>query len=174
MLIFPSGNNSVKVTVSGALLPALTVQIPPDEPYTHTQGRGFSVTHYSQRHKGLFVHAAGGKRVKVIVINEESGSIGVVSSIPTAFPRDATYQFYALSVDSTKLPNVQSAVLLVGAYDNTTVNITAPYTLIHDRLLPAGEPFTIMLGQGETYVIQHPQDFTGTYIESDKWLANWA
>ena len=170
MLIFPSGNDSVEVTISGSLLPTLTVQIPPEEPYTHIQDHGFSVTHHSQRHKGLFVHAAGGKRVKVIVINEEPGSIGVVSSIPTAFPRDGTYRFYALSVDSTLLPNVHSAVLLVGAYDNTTVTIAAPYTLIHDRLLPAGEPFTIMLAQGETYVIQHSQDLTGTYIESDKWL----
>ena len=170
MLIFPSANDSVEVTINGTLLPAQTVQIPPDESYTVILDNGISVTHHSQRHKGLFVHAAGGKRVKVVAVNEESGSIGVVSSIPTAFPRDATYQFYALGVDSTLIAGVHSAVLLVGAYDNTTVNITTPYTLIHDRLLPAGQPFSITLHQGETYLIQHSQDLTGTYIESDKWL----
>ena len=45
------------------------------------------MTHHSQRHKGLFVHAGTGKRVNMVAINGESGIIGVVSSIPMAFPR---------------------------------------------------------------------------------------
>ena len=52
------------------------------------------MTHYSQRHKGLFVHADTGKRVIMVAINGESGIIGVVSSIPMAFPRYATYLLF--------------------------------------------------------------------------------
>ena len=171
LVIFPSGNDPVEVTISGTLqLPAVTVQIPPDVPYIYIMSHSVSVTHHSQRHKGFFVHASGGKRVKVMVVNEESGSIGVVSSIPTAFPRDDAYQFYALSVDSTLIQGVGSAILLVGAYDNTTVTMTTPYTLTLGRFIQAGVPFSLMLDQGETYLIRHPQDLTGTYIESDKWL----
>ena len=45
------------------------------------------MTHYSQRHKGLFEHAGTGKRVIMVYIhNGESGIVGVVSSIPMAFP----------------------------------------------------------------------------------------
>ena len=79
------------------------------------------VTHHSQQHKGLFVHAAGGKRVIMVAINGESGVVGVVSSIPMALPH--TCFFYAFSVDSTLIPGVQIAILLVGAYGNTTVII---------------------------------------------------
>ena len=170
LVIFPSGNDSVKVTISGETLSIPTVQIHPDAPYTLELAFTFTVSNHRQRRRGLFVHAADGKRVKVLVVNEEPGSIDVASSLPTVFPREGPYAFYALSVDSTSIQNARSTILLVGAYDNTTINVTVPHTLIFERILPESVPFSIRLNQGETYLIHHPEDLTGTYIESDKWL----
>ena len=141
-------NDSVEVTVSGTLLPARTVQIPPDESYTVILDHGISVTHHSQRHKGLFVHAAGGKRVKVVAVNEESGSMGVVSSIPTAFPSVAVYDIilyiYRRKVICTMQIYIDHARLIMYRLSNDD-NCNSNFLIISVNDILIYTPFLLLL-----------------------------
>ena len=174
ILIYSQEDESVSVSVWRPKTGLSTIEIEPSASIVINVNfgeNGYVITTDSENDKGFQVEAVDKKRIKVILVNENIGSIGVVPLMPTVFYTSGPYTFYAVSVEPSVVADVESVVLLVGTANNTTVTMTAPYAKVFlGGLRRANVPFQFRIDEGETILLSDVRDLTGTVFQSSQWL----
>ena len=181
LLIFSEEDENVNVSIHRPKTGITRATVGPDAPFVlniNPTDQGYQISSDSDNDKGFYVQSQDRKRIKVLMVNEVPGSIGVTPVLPTVYNTNAgPYTFYPVSVDTFRapdgstVPEVQSVVLLVGTVDNTSVTMISPYTkLFLGRPQFANRPFTFTIDEGETLLYADRRDLTGIVFESNKWI----
>ena len=132
---------------------------------------------YAFRNKGVHVYTIGAGSISVLAINYFSSSVGDYLAYPCHEIGNGTYEYFVVSTDSVQSTS-NSAFLLVGCADNTTITIT-PTQLVTVPTYPqnttqsytqvsSGTSRQITLHAMQTLIVESLVDLTGSRVVSNK------
>ena len=145
--------------------------------YNFLTFRNKSVLNTTDRFKALQFQTKSGTQMSLFVINEEYASVDGYTALPyNTIPGVLTYYYYALSVPKSShianIPTGNSAFLIVGWINHTTVIITPTQTVVdpHNptQMVNSGESTKVVLNEMETLYVASPDDLTGSRVITDK------
>ena len=120
------------------------------------------------------------EQISVLIVNEGGGSMGVYPALPLSFGRDGNYEFYTLGFDpyedpkgSFQIQNVENVIAIIAPYDNTTIQFKPTIRIvdfIEGVIYGKGKITTFTLDRGQSFLVKHTQDLSGSYIHSNKWI----
>jgi len=177
---FPGGKLSVVLINSISSIISFTIEAPVvDYYYSGVVDSGsevivslpFSVAVFPNdtEYKGIFIKAES-NAVIVIGQNEANGSSDTFYAIPYKRSSVITeYVYYGISVPGYSL-SYQSALLIVGTEDNTTMKLTVTQTATINtgNTLNTGREYSFVINRLQTFYIRSTGDLTGTKIVTDK------
>ena len=120
-------------------------------------------------YKGIFIKADSNE-VIVIGQNEANGSSDTFFAIPYKRSSVITeYVYYGISVAGYS-SSYQSAILIVGTEDNTTMKLTVTQSATTNtgNTLYTGREYSFVINRLQTFYIRSTGDLTGTKIVTDK------
>ena len=120
-------------------------------------------------YKGIFLKADS-NAVIVIGQNEANGSSDTFFAIPYKRSSVITeYVYYGISVAGYS-SSYQSAILIVGTEDNTTMKLTVTQTATTNtgNTLYTGREYSFVINRLQTFYIRSTGDLTGTKMVTDK------
>ena len=134
-------------------------------------------SNYANRNKGIHVYSIGPGTISVLAVNFNSGSVGDYLAYPCQDVGGGPYEYFAVST-GTLVSSLNSAFLLVGCEDATTITITPTQSVsIPTDAQSTSSPLTsvsrganhqITLNKMQTLYIEKNADLTGSRIVSDK------
>ena len=134
---------------------------------------------FSERQKGLHVHATNDEDLYVLVVSEPFSGYSSFLTYPCLSYSREVFTYHAVSFEHYIMDLFKSQVLLVACQDNTTVTITPSKTvsLPQDAQDASSESVDVAPGTAHTLTLHQQQtllvaslneDITGTRIDSDR------
>ena len=162
-------SDNVTVDITTQIGFTQTVIVSPAAPTTVNLPVGVRVEDAYDRRKGIGVTAANGRTISVVGLNSQPLSSAAYQAIPCDALPVASYEFYAVSTNSSAEAN--SSFLVVACTANTTVSFT-PTQVVDDpatrgRAILPNTTATVVLQAGETLYVQSADDLTGSRVVAD-------
>ena len=128
-----------------------------------------AVFYNDAQYKGIYLRA-GSNSLIVLGQNEVNGTSDTFLAIPYKISNVITeYVYYGISVPGYSSP-YQSAILIVGTEDNTTMKLTVTQTATTNtgNTLYTGREYSFVINRLQTFYIRSTGDLTGTKLVTDK------
>ena len=183
LMITTTSRSAVSVTIETShrnLQVNVSSAVPARVRFNHADEGPVQGSDFANRNKGIHVFTSGDKDVSVLVMNVISGgSAGEYLAYPYLDLGQESYDYYAVSTNSTGPESFVHSEILVVAQDNDTeVTITPTQSVVFPRdaqsadisnvTVSAGTSHVLTLHQRQTLLLNSVEDLSRTKITSNK------
>ena len=183
LMITTTSRSAVSVTIETShrnLQVNVSSAVPARVRFNHADEGPVQGSDFANRNKGIHVYTSGDKDVSVLVMNVISGgSAGEYLAYPYLDLGQESYDYYAVSTNSTGPESTLYSEILIVAQDNDTeVTITPTQSVVFPRdaqsadnsniTVNAGTSHVLTLHQRQTLLFNSVEDLSRTKITSNK------